>query len=101
MFKNSKLSSISNSRIGLATGNNSKYLRLWFEVDFNKIGFGMTRTSAQQSGLKWFPYDKGGDYRKWYGNRTYVVDWQNDGFEMQNTMHPDGKRIWAHNFNLD
>ena len=101
LFNNNKLSSVSNSRIGLATGRNDKYLRLWFEVDFNKIGFGMTRQAAYQSGLKWFPYDKGGDYRKWYGNRMYIVDWQNDGYELQNTMHPDGKRVWAHNFNLD
>ena len=61
----------------------------------------MDRTTAQQSQKRWFPYDKGGEYRKWYGNRDYVVDWFNDGYEMQNTMHPDGSRIWAHNFNLE
>ena len=45
--------------------------------------------------------DKGGDYRNWYGNLEHVVNWENDGYALQHTLHPDGKRIWAHNFVLD
>ena len=100
-FEKGSLASISEPRMGLTTGRNEKYLRLWHEVSFNNIGFGMDRKLAKQSGMRWFPYDKGGEYRKWYGNRNYVVDWFDDGYEMQNTMHPDGSRIWAHNFNLE
>ena len=100
-FSNRELGSICETRCGLATGRNDKYLRLWHEVNFAKIGFGLTRTETKDSGLKWFPYDKAGEFRKWYGNRDYVLDWYNDGYELQNTMHPDGVRIWAHNFNLD
>lgn len=92
---------IAEPRMGLTTGQNNKYLRLWYEVDFSDIGISQNRMTAQLSKLRWFPYDKGGEYRKWYGNRDYVVDWYNDGYEMQTTMHPDGKRIWAHNFNLE
>ena len=88
-------------RMGLTTGNNDVYLRLWPEVGFSGIGFNFDRKSAQESGLKWFPYNKAGKFRRWYGNLDYVVDWKDDGHVMQTTMHPDGKRIWAHNFNLE
>ncbi len=100
-FEGRKLGDVTEPRMGLTTGKNEKYLRLWFEVNHRDIGFGMSRDIAKQSLLRWFPYDKAGDYRKWFGNRSYIVDWYNDGYEMQTTMHPDGKRIWAHNFNLE
>ena len=87
--------------MGLTTGNNDYYLRLWFEVFIGAIGFRFSRELAKASNLKWFPYNKGGEYRKWYGNQEYIVNWLNDGNEMQTKMHPDGNRIWAHNFNLD
>ena len=96
-----KVTSCAMGRIGLATGRNDYYLRLWFEVNYKSIGFGFDRIHAKESGLKWFPYNKGGSYRKWYGNRDYIINWLNDGKELQTTLHPDGHRIWAHNFNLD
>jgi len=99
--KEKTVKSISEGRIGLATGSNDKYLRNWNEVSFGDIGFNMDRSSAKASGIKWFPYNKGGTFRRWYGNRQYVINWYNDGYELQNTLSPDGKRIWAHNFNLD
>ncbi|MDP2828190.1 MAG: BREX-1 system adenine-specific DNA-methyltransferase PglX [Sulfuricellaceae bacterium] len=99
--KSKKLGDIGDARMGLATGNNDKYVRLWFECDYQKIGFGKsTRGEAKASGCRWFPYCKGGAYRKWYGNNEHVVDWLNDGYELQTTKHPSG-RIWAHNFNLE
>lgn len=100
-FNNINMDSISESRMGLTTGNNDYYLRMWYEVSFKNIGIGFKRDEAEISGLKWFPYNKGGEYRKWYGNIDFVVNWYKDGFEMRNKLHPDGKRIWAHNFNLE
>lgn len=65
---------------GLATGDNNRFLRLWHEVAIQNIGFDMqSREQSAQSGLRWFPYNKGGGYRKWYGNNEYVIDWRNDG----------------------
>ena len=89
------------ARIGIVPGNNDYYLKKWYEVFYDKIGFNYSRDQATKSMKKWFPYNKAGDYRKWYGNLEYVVNWENDGHEMQTKLSPDGKRIWAHNFNLD
>ena len=88
-------------RLGMATGNNDDYLRLWYEVCYQDIGIGHSRQTAKDSKKKWFPYNKGGDFRRWYGNNDYTVNWYNDGYELQNRLHPSGKRVWAHNFNLD
>ncbi|MCP5275803.1 MAG: BREX-1 system adenine-specific DNA-methyltransferase PglX, partial [Burkholderiales bacterium] len=88
-------------RLGMATGDNNTYVRLWHEVPIQTIGFGLTRKEAGESGLKWFPYNKGGDFRRWYGNNDCLVNWENDGHRLQTTLHPSGNRIWAHNFNLD
>ncbi|MHB1563769.1 MAG: BREX-1 system adenine-specific DNA-methyltransferase PglX [Leptospirillum sp.] len=88
-------------RLGMATGDNNTYVRLWHEVPIQTIGFGFTRKEAGESGLRWFPYNKGGDFRRWYGNNDCLVNWENDGHRLQTTLHPSGNRIWAHNFNLD
>lgn len=100
-FENRELSSYCSTRCGLATGRNEYYIRTWQEVAYKAIGRNMNRTSAQKSQLKWFPYNSAGGFRKWYGFQTDVIDWYNDGDEMQHTLHPSGNRIWAHNFNLD
>ena len=57
---------------GIATGNNELFLRYWYEINWNS------------QGKKWFPYNKGGDYRKWYGNREYVINWENEGNQIRN-----------------
>ena len=96
-----KMSDVAIARMGLATGNNDRYVRLWHEVSINGIGFRMSsRGQAKASGQRWFPYAKGGPFRKWYGNNVHLVDWSDDGREMQTRKHSSG-RIWAHNFNLD
>jgi type II restriction/modification system DNA methylase subunit YeeA len=96
------LKEIGEPRMGLATGNNFKYVRSWHECSATDIGLNVkSRASAKESLLRWFPYSKGGKFRKWYGNNEYVVNWWNDGVELKNTLHPSGTRIWAHNFNLD
>ncbi|HBD1481420.1 TPA: BREX-1 system adenine-specific DNA-methyltransferase PglX, partial [Escherichia coli] len=80
LFDNKKISQIASTRLGMATADNERFLRFWHEVNFANIGFDFTdRIQAKKSGLKWFPYQKGGEYRKWYGNLDYVVNWFDDG----------------------
>lgn len=68
------------TRQGMATSDNKRFLRLWFEVAINNIGFGIkNRCESKISNDRWFPYNKGGSCRKWYGNQEYIVDWENDG----------------------
>ncbi|MFT7371832.1 MAG: type II restriction/modification system DNA methylase subunit YeeA [Oleiphilaceae bacterium] len=88
-------------REGLTTGNNDKHVRFWFEVSNENIGYNHNRETAKISNVKWFPYNKGGELRKWFGNDLYIINWLNDGCELQTTKHPSSDRIWAHNFNLD
>ncbi|WP_428639890.1 Eco57I restriction-modification methylase domain-containing protein [Schaalia sp.] len=71
--------------VGLQTGDNNRFLREWWEVSIPRIAFACTsREDAVQSGARWFPYNKGGDFRKWYGNQEFVVNWENDGAEIFN-----------------
>ncbi|MDO9044342.1 MAG: BREX-1 system adenine-specific DNA-methyltransferase PglX, partial [Methanobacteriaceae archaeon] len=75
-----ELSSIAEPKNGLQTGDNKKFLRYWYEVSISNIGFGYeSRELAKVSGLKWFPTNKGGKFRKWYGNHEYLINWENDG----------------------
>ena len=81
------------TRHGMTTGNNKRFLRLWSEVNYNKIGFSLSSTEeAEISRKKWFPYNKGGAYRRWYGNADFVVNYENDGAEVKEfTSHlPQG-----------
>lgn len=69
---------------GLATADNDRFLRKWYEIDNDSIGFGYSCCAeALESKKKWFPYNKGGAFRRWYGNREYVVNWENDGYEIK------------------
>ena len=69
---------------GLKTGDNDTFLRQWFEVQKSSIKFDCASVeTAKASGAKWFPYNKGGEYRKWYGNRDLIVNFQNDGEEIR------------------
>ena len=71
-------------RQGMATSDNNRFLKSWQEVSIDRIGFNIkSREEAQSSGLRWFPYNKGGSFRKWYGNNELVVNWENDGAEMK------------------
>ena len=78
------LSDFAYPRKGLTTGDNDTFIRLWFEVSGQK--FSMTG-----NGRKWFPMTKGGDFRRWYGNNDYVVNWENNGFALRNFKDEDGK----------
>lgn len=60
-------------KTGFTTGDNEKFLRMWYEIQLNKFSIKMNKNS------KWFPVNKGGSFRKWYGNKEYCVDWYNNG----------------------
>ncbi|WP_036920964.1 BREX-1 system adenine-specific DNA-methyltransferase PglX, partial [Propionicicella superfundia] len=78
------LSEVANLRQGLATADNGQFLRQWWEVSGSRAAFACTsREEAAASGVRWFPYNKGGDFRKWYGNQAHVVNWENDGAEIR------------------
>ncbi|OQM73340.1 BREX-1 system adenine-specific DNA-methyltransferase PglX [Manganibacter manganicus] len=86
------LGEIIKPRQGLATGNNDQFLRAWAELSINEIGFGLSdRQEALASGKKWFPYNKGGDWRKWFGNFEFVVNWEDDGKEIRGFTDENGK----------
>lgn len=102
LFSHPNISDISDTRLGMATANNHLFLRQWFEVSRPMTLLNATsRESAKESGLKWFPYQKGGDYRKWYGNLDYLVNWQNDGFDIRSYTNPETGKVRSHNYNLD
>ncbi len=87
---------------GLVTANNEEFVREWYEVSPESIGFDFSsREDARKSKLKWFPYAKGGNFRRWSGNMEAVVNWQNDGIRIRSDLTPDGSRVRATNFNLD
>lgn len=86
------LSEFAEPRAGLATGDNDKFERWWFEVLFNNIGFGFDSTeSAKLSEYRWFPCNSGGDFRKWSFNNEIVVDWLNDGEKLKKLRNKNGK----------
>ena len=94
-FDNGKLlGSFSSISEGVKTGNNEKYLRLWFEVNKNDFSFGLSHNN------KWIPHHKGGDYRKWYGNRDWVIFWENDGAEIKASPNSglQGKNMYFNEF---
>lgn len=83
-FAQGILADYADTKQGFATGDNNRFLRLWHEVEWNKVGIGCgTNEEARESGKKWFPTNKGGNYRRWYGNNYYVANWENDGQEMK------------------
>lgn len=91
-FSQKTLKDEASPRQGLITGDSNRFLRLWYEVSNNKISFNSTdKQSAINSKKKWFPYNKGGEFRKWYGNNDYIVNWENDGYEVKHFFDEKGK----------
>ena len=88
-----KIEDLCQLKQGLATGDNKQFVRFWYEVEWDKIGLNFHDSSETlNSNFKWFPYNKGGDFRKWYGNNEYVVNWKNDGYEIKNLKNDYGKQ---------
>lgn len=99
-FENGKIADVAITREGMATADNERFLRYWQEVDYNAISFGMKNSDeAVENKEKWFPYQKGGEYCKWYGNMNYVVNWENDGYEIKHNFDPKTNRLRSHNYN--
>lgn len=91
-FENTRLEDISEIRLGFATGDNDRFLRFWYEVALNSTGYNISsRDESIISKKKWFPMNKGGVFRRWYGNNEYVVNWENDGFEIRNFRDASNK----------
>lgn len=90
--KGTPLGQLVDAKQGLATADNKRFLRQWFEVQIDNISFSSRSIEESvESKKKWFPYNKGGAYRKWYGNYDYVVNWQNDGYEIRHFTDNRGK----------
>lgn len=93
---------------GLSTSDNERFLRLWFEVNIGDVSFGYESCEDTLDGkYKWVPHNKGGAFRRWYGNRDYLVNWKNDGEEIKyavvhNPTDPDttswSRRIFNWNY---
>ena len=90
--KGKPMNSVVEPKVGLETADNNRFLRLWHEVNYNKINFQCKSIEdSLNSKAKWFPYNKGGPRRQWYGNYDYIVNWENDGFEIRNFKDASGK----------
>lgn len=87
-FSVGTIADVAETKQGFKTGNNDLFLRYWFEVNKANLYLG-----SHKENKKWFPCNKGGDYRKWYGNKDYTVNWENDGYEIQNYRDKDGKLL--------
>lgn len=90
-----KFGSFSTVSEGVKTGDNNKFLRLWYEI--NSVDFSFAKTAT---GKKWYPHHKGGEYRKWYGNRDWVINWKDDGAEIKNSSNSglQGKTMYFQKF---
>ncbi len=99
-FGNKKFSDEYVAREGLTTANNELFLRMWSEVNFNRVELDAKGEDDTVSKVKkWFPYNKGGTPRKWYGNNELVVNWQNKGQDIKNCKDERTGRIRSHNYN--
>lgn len=86
------LSAVAKPCVGLQTADNGRFLRLWYEVCCSNITFDCKSCEDSiRAGTRWFPYNKGGEFRKWYGDNDYVVNWENNGYEIKNFKDEKGK----------
>ncbi len=84
---NPSLKEVADARQGMATGDNNRFLRFWQEVSINHVGFSVnSKDAAHASSKKWFPYNKGGEFRKWYGNQEYLVSFDASSYAILKTM---------------
>jgi type II restriction/modification system DNA methylase subunit YeeA len=89
---NKNLGGIADAKQGLITGDNDRFLRLWHEVSFGNADVkSRSRTEAEQNAKTWFPFQKGGEYRKWFGNHHYFVNWSSDGKSIRSFFDKNGK----------
>lgn len=90
---NKTIQSVANTKSGMSTTDNEQFLRRWHEVFFNKADLNSpNKIVAKEYNKKWYPYNKGGLCRKWYGNREFFVNWQNDGKDIRDCIAGDPKK---------
>ena len=90
--KGIKTSELVEPKVGLQTGDNNFFLRQWYEVEEKKISYNTKSiTETENNEYKWYPHNKGGERRQWYGNYDYVVNWENNGNEIRNFKDSNGK----------
>lgn len=88
-------------RNGMKTGDNERFLRLWWEVNLSKANFTAENVNdAYESGATYFPYNKGGEYRKWYGNNDYLINWYKNGETVKGKAKLDGRHTQDYNQEL-
>lgn len=77
------LNDVGSTRQGMATGDNNKFTRFWAEIDKHKMGLAMLNIEdAHESNFKWFPYNKGGANRKWYGNQELLLAFDKSNYDI-------------------
>ena len=87
-FENKKIGDYGVANNGFTTGDNERFLRIWYEVCRDNICLNANSIDdAMSSKRRWFPYNKGGSFRKWYGNNDYVINWYNDGQDIKAYGH--------------
>ena len=83
-----KVSDSIDVRLGMTTADNNLFLRRWWEPSNAKCTF---QSESPEDVIKWCPYNKGGDFRKWYGNRTFVINWENGGEKIRTFTDANGR----------
>ena len=93
-FENKKIGDYALARNGMKTGDNGIYVRLWWEsIDVDVCFHAENHIAAIESNKKWYPYNKGGEYRKWYGNNEYIVNWENAGEKVIGKAKEEGRHV--------
>lgn len=96
------LGEIASAKQGLATADNERFLRQWFEVSVDRSDMRVCdREDALASGARWFPYNKGGQFRKWWGNQDCVVNWESDGYLIRSFVDSESGKLRSRPQNLD
>ena len=98
-FENPLLGDLIPVKKGLDTGDNDTFLRLWYEVSISKMKIGSNnQQSFVASRAKWAPHDKGGEYRRWYGNKEWIINWENNGSDLKaSSANLRSERYYFHN----
>ncbi|MEX2442594.1 MAG: BREX-1 system adenine-specific DNA-methyltransferase PglX, partial [Alkalispirochaeta sp.] len=86
----SPLRAVAQPRQGIKTGNNDLFLRFWYEVSYDRASIGKNKPISNE---RWIPCTKGGSFRRWYGNNTYLLDWEHDGYRVKNYRDKTGKQL--------
>lgn len=101
VFETPIIEKCADTRLGMATADNNLFLRFCWEVDYRNTLLSCNSTEESELAVEqWYPYAKGGSFRKWYGNNEYLVNWKDNGYAIRNFTDEKGK-VRSHNYNLD